>query len=167
MLQHNHFDLVPGEALWIDKGLDVEDRYPVTVVLQAELDDNSVPCMWMHDREQWIPFAFTDEKFSVRELPPLPGGPYNLGVRWLNCGGIEHTDENRRTQWARPGECEDGLVTMMSSDGAQVECPHVVKKTLQKTQKVTCHVEDGRGHVKITTTHTVKRRYKVHENTLQ
>lgn len=111
MLPHKHFDLLPGEVLYVEK---VENGYNVIVKHRNKLDNNSSPCMWLYD-SGWIPFGYTRADLGHNKEPTLAKGNYNLGVRWLNNGGTESTDEERRLQWVRLEAVEGySIVTLVN-----------------------------------------------------
>lgn len=112
MLQHKHFDISPGEVLYVEK---VDDkRYNVKVKNRDTLGVDSSPCMWLYN-SGWKPFGYTKCELGYDKVPPVAPGGYNLGVRWLNNGGTEWTDEDKRLQWVRQDR-EEGkaIVTLVN-----------------------------------------------------
>lgn len=94
MLPHKHFDLSEGEVLWVDKR---PVGYSVSVKQQDCLEVHALPCMWIH-QEDWKPFGYTCKEFGLAGQPDVQPGDYNVGLRWLNFGGLETTDEAKRLQ---------------------------------------------------------------------
>lgn len=136
MLKHKHFDLLPGEVLYVEK---VQTGYNVSVKESNQLDNSSAPCMWMYDFG-WKPFAYTSAEFGYTRVPEIREGSYNLGIRWLNNGGIEHTDELKRMQWVRPDLVEGIPVTTLVNFLEKSGC--VTRCELTKCQEL----KVGKGH---------------------
>ena len=97
MLKHKHFDLNPGEVLWVDHH---KHDYTVKAVPGEDAKKVGAPCMWLFT-EKWMPFAYTQEALGSEETPDVPPGEYNIGLRWLNSGGTETTSVKDRTQIVR------------------------------------------------------------------
>lgn len=117
MLRHKHFDLAADEALFVTK---VAKGYDITVKRLDELEAAS-PCMWLFDGG-WKAFGYTTAGQGVDEVPDVKEGGYNLGVRWLNNGGIESTDSEQRVQWVRPGGEGGKIVTTLVNWKQESEC---------------------------------------------
>ncbi|CAN8067010.1 unnamed protein product [Agarophyton chilense] len=122
ILRHKHFDLRPGEMLWVDK---VENGYDTHVKKQNEMGEDIAPCMWIY-AEGWKAFAYCCRELACTESPDITEGDYNIGLRWLNSGGTEFTDEVERTQMVRPPTVEEksakSITTMVNWNGPATEC---------------------------------------------
>ena len=94
MLPHKHFDLESGEALWVER---TEDGWRTCVKRFKDMPVESLPCMWLYN-DGWVPYGYTRKKDGSVERPDVAMKDCSLGMRWLNCGGMEDTDELRRTQ---------------------------------------------------------------------
>lgn len=134
MLRHKHFDLSPGEVLFVDK---VERGYNVTVRNHDALE-NCSPCMWLYS-SGWQPFGYTRAELGYETAPVLAPGSYNLGVRWLNNGGTESTDEDIRLQWVRPEASDEGtsITTFVNWDeSSECESKCVIVKCQRRENSV-------------------------------
>ena len=122
MLKHKHFDLSPGEVLFVEK---IKNGYNVTVKSYNSLERDVKPVMWLY-ASAWRPFAYTKGEDGCCEVPDMPAGNHNLGARWLNNGGTEFTDEFHRTQYVRPelgsGEAIITLVNCECNSGCATKC---------------------------------------------
>lgn len=109
MLRHKHFDLKPGEVLFVERAGSITNTsgYDVWVRNENSLEKDFWPCMWLYDAE-WKPFGYTNRKNGFNGQPDVEPGDYNIGMRWLNDGGTETTDEQTRVQKVRS--------TFLSSD---------------------------------------------------
>ena len=116
MLKHKHSDMFSDEVIWVEL---VSSGYDISVRRKKDLGDDKAPCMWLH-AEGWMPIGYTCMKDGFSEAPEFPEGNYNLGVRWLNTGGVERTDDIRRLQTVRPrdGSAKITLVTMINLEGS-------------------------------------------------
>lgn len=134
MLKHKHFDLSPGEVLFVEK---VRNGYNVIVTNSETLGETSSPCMWLYD-SGWKPFGYTKAALGYNAPPNVREGNYNIGIRWLNGGGIEHTDEKQRLQWIRPDHMEGKpiitLVNWIETSGCTMKC-----------MQTKC-IDSGKGH---------------------
>lgn len=104
MLRHKHFDLLPGEVLFVEK---LKNGYDINVKNGDELDENCSACMWLYD-DGWKAYGYTKAELGYLDAPDIGEGRYNLGARWLNNGMTECTDEENRVQWVRPDEIDGG-----------------------------------------------------------
>lgn len=125
MLRHKHFDLGHGEVLWVER---VSWGYKVSVKKQGELQTGALPCMWLHNKS-WKPFGYTGKIFGWAGDPDVPPGDYNIGLRWLNFGGVENTNDIERTQIVTNDPAvnrEKGIITMRNwVDKEESACSHV------------------------------------------
>lgn len=122
ILKHKHFDLVPGEVLWVDKTM---SGYTTCVKKLREIGHDVSPCMWMY-AEGWKAFAYCSSELGYMAPLEISEGNYNVGLRWLNCGGTETTDEYERTQEVRPLNDEERsmayVTTMLNWNGPESLC---------------------------------------------
>lgn len=122
MLPHKHFDLLDGEVLWVTK----RDRgWNASVKEFRSLGNDVAPCMWLHDNG-WKPYAFADKNLGSIIAPDVAPGDFNLGMRWINCNGVENTDRKQRTQQMTErdaaDEDEDYIVAVINYLGSKAHC---------------------------------------------
>ena len=124
------------------------------------VSDDSAPWMWMFDGVR-IPFAYTTQKLGSKEPPTVPGRDFNLGLRWLNFGGVEETDEKRRMQWVKTSKKKPalGISTMLNyneGEGSrpmeETNCPY--KMILIRYDCTTCEKCKGGNEEKHRTVET-------------
>lgn len=136
MLKHKHFDLSHGEILFVEK---VKHGYDTVVMPLEELDTASAPCMWMYENG-WKPFAYTKYDLGFEGVPDIKEGNYNVGIRWLNNGGVEHTDDLKRRQWVRPDDDEGTPITTLANFLEISRCVTRCELTMCRELRV------GKGH---------------------
>lgn len=125
MLPHKHFDLSPGEVLFVEK---TESGYNVTVEHRNRLDTNSSPCMWLY-ASGWKPFGYTKAELGYDKVPNVDKGNYNIGVRWLNNGGTESTNDEQRVQWVRTNSVAGESVTTLVNWEESSDCISSCQRT--------------------------------------
>lgn len=121
LLPHKHFELGKSEVLFATR---VSDGYDVTVKSIDSLEDNAKPCMWLHSvqSDKWVPFCFADAEHGFAGDPDVPFDDYCIGMRWLNDGGLERTDESLRYQQIRPDDASGNKICTMINWVCLDEC---------------------------------------------
>lgn len=121
ILPHKHFNLEANEVFWIDR---MGDDYKIKVVDSKGLSEDAAPCMWIYGNT-WLPLAYTRMKDGRIEAPDVPKKSCNIGMRWLNNGGLESTDVHARTMHVVHGDNSDevnALTTMVNWEDGKVGC---------------------------------------------
>lgn len=143
MLKHKHFELQPGEVLYVER---VDDGYDVTVRKKKDIEGHSLPCMWIFN-QRWLPYAFVAKEWGCTESPNYSPGNYNLGLRWLNDGGFEKTDEVRKIQWVRKSEVVgESIVTFINCNcqpGIETQTAQTARCKLSECVTSACASRNG------------------------
>lgn len=70
MLKHKHFDLAPGEVLWVEK---VPNGYDTQVKKNKEINTDAAPCMWIY-KQGWKPFCYCKKDLAPATTTSSKGG---------------------------------------------------------------------------------------------
>ena len=121
ILPHKHYDLRPDEVIWMEKD---DVHYTTRVQLFSSLPATALPCMWIRGVGRWVPIAYTQGEDGLSGKPDAPFvSGCNIGLKWLNNGGTEHTTRNTRMQVTLPRQEQDeGIKTMYTKGSESLEC---------------------------------------------
>lgn len=140
MLKRKHFELSKSEILWVDKK---PDGYKSKALTISSLPPEAAPCMWLYC-DGWKPCAFTGKGLGSWETPTDKRCNFNLGMKWLNCGGSEKTDEEKREQSAQTSDCgkmpPHSVVTMVSWESdkncaLESNCPRETRREAAQARR--------------------------------
>lgn len=121
LLPHKHYTLEQEEIIWFEKQ---GPHYKTEVITFDSVRNRAFPCMWLWGNGDWVACGFTKKEYGLGTAPECPYVEgCNIGMKWLNNGGTEHTSTSLREQETLPrGEGDGGIETMYSEGDDGLEC---------------------------------------------